>query len=243
MAEIADIDQTLATAALQDDGFVVLQALLSDEQLTAVVRHADSLLRGVGWSDTDFDGRRTRRVYSLLSRLGALEPLPQPFPGGDGQDPQALRPAITGADAVIATVGSTSRKGPHPTASVARALTGTTAELGVRRLAIISAYPIVGTTPRVPMALLRLVFADAYADVSTMEHIVSDTDLDWTILRLNRLTDKPARGQPRTSTEPFDKPSALTRADAAQVLLDVIEDPITIKTAINVAGALPDARP
>jgi hypothetical protein len=92
MAEIADIDQTLATAALQDDGFVVLQALLSDEQLTAVVRHADSLLRGVGWSDNDFDGRRTRRVYSLLTRLGALEPLPQPFPGGRRARPTGTAP-------------------------------------------------------------------------------------------------------------------------------------------------------
>jgi hypothetical protein len=57
-------------AALQQDGFVVLPALLSDEQLATAVRHADSLLQGVGWSDNDFDGRRTRRAYSLLSRLG-----------------------------------------------------------------------------------------------------------------------------------------------------------------------------
>jgi ectoine hydroxylase-related dioxygenase (phytanoyl-CoA dioxygenase family) len=75
MAEIADIDRTPAAAALQTDGYVVLRALLSDEQLTAAVRHADSLLRAVDWSDNDFDGRRTRRVYSLLSRLGAVEPL------------------------------------------------------------------------------------------------------------------------------------------------------------------------
>lgn len=62
-------------AALQDDGFVVLPALLTDAELTAAVGHAESLLEGVGWSDNDFDGRRTRRVYSLLSRLGAFEPL------------------------------------------------------------------------------------------------------------------------------------------------------------------------
>ncbi|WP_329109858.1 phytanoyl-CoA dioxygenase family protein [Micromonospora sp. NBC_01699] len=75
MAETADIDHIPAAAALQEDGFVVLPALLSDEQLTAAVRHADSLLHSVGWSDNDFDGRRTRRVYSLLSRLGGFEPL------------------------------------------------------------------------------------------------------------------------------------------------------------------------
>jgi ectoine hydroxylase-related dioxygenase (phytanoyl-CoA dioxygenase family) len=64
-----------ALTALQDDGFVVLRALLSDAQLGEAREHADGLLREVGWSDNDFDGRRTRRVYSLLSRAGALEPL------------------------------------------------------------------------------------------------------------------------------------------------------------------------
>ncbi|WP_213005163.1 phytanoyl-CoA dioxygenase family protein [Paractinoplanes toevensis] len=62
-------------AALEAEGFVVLPGLLSDAQLAAAVRHADSLLHGVDWSDNDFDGRRTRRVYSLLSRAGAFEPL------------------------------------------------------------------------------------------------------------------------------------------------------------------------
>lgn len=73
MAENSDIDQTSAT--LRENGFVVLPALLSDQQLAAVVQHADNLLDGVGWSDNDFDGRRTRRVYSLLGRLGAFESL------------------------------------------------------------------------------------------------------------------------------------------------------------------------
>ena len=74
MAEIG-VDRASALTALEDDGFVVLRALLSDAELTAARDHADDLLRGVGWSDNDFDGRRTRRVYSLLSRVGSLEPL------------------------------------------------------------------------------------------------------------------------------------------------------------------------
>jgi hypothetical protein len=47
---------------LDDDGFVVLPGLLSDEQLAAAGRHADELLRGVVWSDNDFDGSAV--VYS-----------------------------------------------------------------------------------------------------------------------------------------------------------------------------------
>jgi ectoine hydroxylase-related dioxygenase (phytanoyl-CoA dioxygenase family) len=75
VAEIGSFDRSFALAALQDEGFVVLRALLSDAELAAARDHADDLLRGVSWSDNDFDGRRTRRVYSLLSRVGSLEPL------------------------------------------------------------------------------------------------------------------------------------------------------------------------
>ena len=182
--------------------------------------------------------RRGHRLTAFTRRPAALPDTSglAAVVSGDGQDPQALRKALTGADAVIATVGSTSRRGPHPTAGVARALTRSMTELGVPRLVITSAYPIVGSKPRLLMALLRLVFAAAYADVAEMERIVAGSDLDWTIVRLNRLTDGPATGRPRMSTEPFDKPTALTRADTARTLLDVVEDAGTARTAVNLAG-------
>jgi len=61
--------------SLRDNGFVILPRLADPEMLTAARDYADALLRDVAWSDNDFDGRRTRRVYSLIGRLGALAPL------------------------------------------------------------------------------------------------------------------------------------------------------------------------
>jgi hypothetical protein len=87
------------------------------------------------------------------------------------------------------------------------------------------------------MALLRAIFAAPYADNAAMEQIVSTSDLDWTIARLNRLTDKPARGAVRTSRDLLDNPSAITRADVAAALLDIAQDATLAKTAINLAGA------
>lgn len=69
---MAEIDDHLASS-LVEDGFVILEGLLPSERLSAAVRHAEDLLRGVAWSDNDFDGRRTRRVHSLLRDPGALE--------------------------------------------------------------------------------------------------------------------------------------------------------------------------
>jgi putative NADH-flavin reductase len=155
---------------------------------------------------------------------------------GDGRDPDAVRAAIAGADAVIAIIAAPSRKGPHHIADVARTITGEMSETGVRRLVITSAYPIVGTKPRLPIALLKLVFADAYADGAAMEDLVSTSGLDWTIARLNRLTDEAPRGTIRTSRDLLDRPSAIPRTDAAVALLDIVEDETLTGTAINIAG-------
>lgn len=155
---------------------------------------------------------------------------------GDGRDPDAVRAAIAGTDAVIAIIAAPSRKGPHHIADVARTITGAMSETGVRRLVITSAYPIVGAKPRLPIALLKLVFADAYADGAAMEQLVSTSGLDWTIARLNRLTDEPPRGTIHTSHDLLDRPSAITRTDAAAALLDIVEDETLTGTAVNLAG-------
>jgi hypothetical protein len=71
---LRDMDSAGITA-LRRDGFVILPGLLPTDALAAATRHADRLLDGVDWSDNDFDGRRTRRVYSVLSNVDDLEPL------------------------------------------------------------------------------------------------------------------------------------------------------------------------
>jgi NAD(P)H-binding len=65
-----------------------------------------------------------------------------------------------------------------------------------------------------------------------MERIVSGSGLEWTIVRLNRLTNNPTRASVRLSTEPFDKTSPVSRANAATALLNLVEAGTTAKTAI-----------
>jgi uncharacterized protein YbjT (DUF2867 family) len=156
---------------------------------------------------------------------------------GDGRDPDAVRRAVTGADAVIGIVSAPHRKGPHHTAAVFEVITKAMTDLGVRRLVATSAYPIVARKPRLPMALLRLLLADAYADGARMEHLLAASEMDWTVVRLNRLTNAPARGRVRLSRGQFDKPKGLTRADAAATLLDIVADDTTARAALNAAGA------
>jgi hypothetical protein len=162
---------------------------------------------------------------------------------GNGTDPAAVRKAVADADTVVAIIGASSPRGPHQTAAVARVLIPVMTGAGVSRLVITSAYPVVAVRPRLVIGLLRFMLADAYADAADMEQVVSSQGgLAWTIARLNRLTDGPARGGTRISRELLTRPSAITRADAAAALLDIAADASLAAAAVNVAGPAPRRR-
>jgi uncharacterized protein YbjT (DUF2867 family) len=156
--------------------------------------------------------------------------------GGDGRDPHAVRQAIHGADAVLSTIAGETRKDPHRLAEVTRVLTQAMADLGIRRLVVTSAYPIIVEEPPPAMAVLRRLLATPYADNSAMEQLVFVSGLDWTIVRLNRLTNRPASGTVHTSRGLLEQPRAIARADAAATLLDIVADPTLARTAINLSG-------
>jgi hypothetical protein len=86
------------------------------------------------------------------------------------------------------------------------------------------------------VAILRRILADAYADTAEMERVLAATDLDWTVVRLNRLLDKPARGTVQISRDLLDRPRSITRADAAATLVDTVETTTYARSAINIAG-------
>lgn len=95
--------------------------------------------------------------------------------------------------------------------------------IGVDRLVIPSPYPVVGVRPRVAMAVLRQVFAAAYADMREMERHVRGSSLKWTIVRLNGLTNSETVAPLRLSVDPLDRPAAMSRASAAAALLNIAD--------------------
>lgn len=155
---------------------------------------------------------------------------------GDGRDPEAVARAVTGADAVIAIVASAARTGPHQTAEVSGVIVASMTAADARRLVITSAYPIVGNRPRVPIAVLRIALRASYADLARMERVVSDSDLDWTIARLNRLLDRPPRGEVIVTPDLLGRPTGISRADAAAALLNLAETSTHTRSAVNISG-------
>lgn len=156
---------------------------------------------------------------------------------GDGRDHDAVERGVAGVDTVVSLVGGGNRRDRTPAADVARTVVQAMATVGVRRLVVTSAYPVVAREPRLLIWLLRRVFAISYADVTTMERELDASDLDWTVLRLNRLTGAAAADAAVVSADLLARPLPVSRADVARVILDTVDEPDTVRVAMNVGGA------
>jgi nucleoside-diphosphate-sugar epimerase len=126
---------------------------------------------------------------------------------------------------------------------------------GVRRIVVVSAAPI-GTVPspgrpkppkydpgdgffmrHLFSPLTKAALRRHYADLALMEDVLRDSDLDWTVVRPPRLTDKPLRGTYRMAYgQNLRRGLFISRADVAHFMLRVLEEPATIGQAIGIAN-------
>ena len=84
--------------------------------------------------------------------------------------------------------------------------------------------------------LIKTILRKHYADLALMEDLLRDSGLDWTIVRPPRLTDKPRTGTYRTAYgQNLRRGVFISRADVADLMLRVLQQPETIKQAIGIA--------
>lgn len=159
---------------------------------------------------------------------------------GSASDPAVARLAVTGADAVVVTVGGA--KGvAHNRAAVTRTVIEQMKQVGVRRLLVQSSLGAGGSAQQMPLALrlpMKLVLAKPLADHEEQEAAVMASGLDWTIVRPSGLTDKPATGswQALEISEPCTLRGTIPRTDLAACMLEVLEDDATIGSALGVSS-------
>jgi uncharacterized protein YbjT (DUF2867 family) len=125
---------------------------------------------------------------------------------------------------------------------------------GVRRIVVVSASPV-GTVaspgrPKPPKHdpgdgffmrhlfshVATAAFGKVYEDLALMEDVLRDSGLDWTALRPPRLNDRPMTGVYRTVYGQNVRGGwSVPRADVANYMLRVIEEPETIERIIGIA--------
>lgn len=130
---------------------------------------------------------------------------------GELDDAVAIRRAVTSADAVISLLGPGRDKASIPflvpgMQTIVDAMT----QAGVRRLVATSTPSAPDPTDRGDLRIramvtgIRLGMAPAYRAITAMAEIVRTSSLDWTLVRLPLLHDKPADSpaRPRQIGEP-----------------------------------------
>ncbi|MEU6825244.1 NAD(P)H-binding protein [Streptomyces atriruber] len=162
----------------------------------------------------------------------------------DVLDPEALRPAVAGRDAVLSGLGARNRAdaargvATELTRGVLRAMDAE----GTRRLLVVSAGPV-GPQPadsplldRAMLGVVDRVLRDVYTDLTAMEAELAASATDWTSVRPPRLTDKPLTGDYRAVVGGFPRSGrTIARADVAHAMLGMIDDRGTVKQGVGVA--------
>ncbi|MET9253275.1 NAD(P)H-binding protein [Streptomyces sp. NPDC003717] len=160
----------------------------------------------------------------------------------DLTDPEPLRAAVAGRDAVLSGLGARARKDAGVASRLTRSVLGAMEAEGVRRLLVVSAAPVgpaaegEGALDRVMLRVVSAVLRDVYADLRAMEAELARSSTDWTSVRPPRLQDKPLTGRYRTVVGGFPRAGRfIARADVAHAMLSMIDDGATVKQGVGVA--------
>lgn len=160
----------------------------------------------------------------------------------DVHDTAAVKRALQGADAVVSTLGGRPRQPTTVYSTGAAHLGDALRAIGRTRLICLSAGAL-DLGPHVPLAqrivtraIVAVFFRHGYADMARMEtDLAAGGDLDWTVVRVPGLTERPATGQFRTAEPPLPRPSSIARADLAAYLLSIVDDPTTYRGVLEIS--------
>lgn len=160
---------------------------------------------------------------------------------GDALDPEVLRVALEGAEAVVVALGTRKNTGKTTLFSdFARVLLNNQHGSGVPVLFItgFGAGESAEAAPFIVRLLLRFLLKDVYADKTRMEELIAASDLAWMIVRPGQLIDAPVAGQYRVETEFYrGMPTrAISRADVADFCVAQCESPEHLRARVGLFG-------
>ncbi len=155
-------------------------------------------------------------------------------------DADAVAGVVRGSDAVISALGPSLRPGARgtPVADGTRTIVVAMEAAGVRRFIGLAmpSVPDPHDRPTLKGRLLpvmaRVAFPNALTELRGMMLSVAGSDLDWTLARITRPTDRPAKGTARAGFLGRDAVGwTMTRADIADFLVGQLRDTTYIRAA------------
>lgn len=163
---------------------------------------------------------------------------------GDFHDASSMRAAVAGHDAVIICVSSTSLKGfkekPDYFSSGTKLCIEAMKEQGVKRLVVLSAQgagdSIVTANWFLKTFVIGGILKYPFRDHDVQERMTRESGLEFVIARPTRLTDGKAKGAYTKTAELVPVPSAISRADVADFLVESCESSAFLGKAVQLGG-------
>ncbi len=173
--------------------------------------------------------QRGHHVVALVRRAGTFEPSESlsEVTWPEVTDVSALTRALPGTSVVISALGGADKGPTTVCAEGIRSAITAMKEAGVARLIALSAHGVLETHDK--SLYSRAVWANVaerMRDKEAMEPLITASGLNWTIVRLPKLSDHDAIGKYRVGTDlPIRLWSSIGRADLAAFLVDEAETP------------------
>lgn len=154
---------------------------------------------------------------------------------GDLLNQPELERVIEGRDAVLSAFGTRTGE-PRVQGRFATALRKAMMQTGVRRVALMSTSFLFQDSIA-PFIVGRLFFRKVMTDASEMEGVISESGLDWTIVRPVRLTDAPYTGRYRVQEGHLPTLGfTISRADVADFMIKAVENRSSTRKIVGVCN-------
>jgi len=160
---------------------------------------------------------------------------------GDVLQLHSFENTLKGFDAVFSVIGKDATK---PTTLYSQGVSNIMIAMqknNVKRLIAMSAAAVV-TNPRLSFLLkiatkiLQRILKHPFADILRMEKAIQRSNLDYTIVRPPKLTNKPLTGQYRFAiNEWLAHCTSISRADLAHFMIHIISDSKTYQSTIEIS--------
>jgi putative NADH-flavin reductase len=177
--------------------------------------------------------RAPERLKSIAARFGIIQ--------GDPLNRAELARAMEDQDAVLSGFGPRVPIAKTDSTLLHRfgvALSDAMREVGIRRAVIVSTAFLFKDSIIPPTNLFgRLFFPDVVADATEMESFVQKSDLDWTLVRPPRLTDRPRRNRYRVREGHLPGFGfTISRADVAAFMIKTAENHAFIQKVVGISN-------
>jgi len=155
---------------------------------------------------------------------------------GELDNETSIERAIAGVQAVVSVLGPHGRSRAKPLTLGMKNIVAAMKNQGIRRLIITSTVSVRDPNDRPDLkfrllvAIVKLLIRPAYEEILSIADVVRNSDLDWTLVRLSLLRDRPATGRIRVGY-----PGAgivrigITREDMVAFMLRQVEDTTNIR--------------